>query len=58
MAAGLRFLLLLLLTCSNSFGGIGIGEEKAEELAAKVEFSRKSSERWRETAVLIIDESK
>ncbi|CAO3613578.1 unnamed protein product [Mucor fragilis] len=40
----------------HSFGGIGIGEEKAEELAAKVEFSRKSSERWKETAVLIIDE--
>ena len=43
--------------CLNSFGGIGLGAEKAEELAAKVEFNRRSSERWRETAVLIIDES-
>ncbi|GAN07813.1 DNA repair and recombination protein [Mucor ambiguus] len=40
----------------EAFGGIGIGAEKAEELAAKVEFNRRSSERWKETAVLIIDE--
>ncbi|KAK4510077.1 uncharacterized protein ATC70_006246 [Mucor velutinosus] len=40
----------------HSFGGIGIGAEKAEELAAKVEFNRRSSERWKETDVLIIDE--
>ncbi|KAI8647753.1 PIF1-like helicase-domain-containing protein [Parasitella parasitica] len=41
----------------HSFGGIGLGSEKADELAAKVEYSRKASERWRETQVLIIDET-
>ncbi|CEP10115.1 hypothetical protein [Parasitella parasitica] len=40
----------------HSFGGIGLGTEKADELAARVEFNRKASERWRETRVLIIDE--
>ncbi|KAL7327386.1 DNA helicase [Mucor circinelloides] len=40
----------------HSFGGIGLGTEKVEELAAKVEFNRKARDRWRETKVLIIDE--
>jgi len=34
-----------------------LGTEKVEELAAKVEFNRKARDRWRETKVLIIDES-
>lgn len=41
-----------------SFGGIGLGTEKAEELASRVEFNKKASDRWRETRILIIDESK
>ncbi|OAD01720.1 hypothetical protein MUCCIDRAFT_163688 [Mucor lusitanicus CBS 277.49] len=39
------------------FGGIGIGEGKKEELAAAVEFNKRSSDRWKETVVLIIDET-
>lgn len=49
--------LLLTYFFFNSFGGIGIGEGKKEELAAAVEFNKRSSDRWKETVVLIIDES-
>jgi hypothetical protein len=42
----------------NSFGGIGLGKESATELAIKVQFNKRASERWRDTQVLIIDESK
>lgn len=40
----------------HSFGGIGLGLEDAVVLAAKVRKSRKASNRWLRTKVLVIDE--
>ena len=43
----------------HSFGGIGMGKDKADELVRKIKFdNRKARERWINTKVLIIDESK
>ncbi|GJJ78194.1 ATP-dependent DNA helicase PIF1 [Entomortierella parvispora] len=39
----------------HSFAGIGLGNEKVEELIEKVRFS-KTAERWRKACVLIVDE--
>ncbi|KAI8977026.1 hypothetical protein BDF20DRAFT_539716 [Mycotypha africana] len=41
-----------------SFAGIGIGKEKAEILAQKILFNKAAKDRWWETKILIIDESK
>lgn len=41
-----------------SFAGIGLGSEDLEKLKAKVMSNKKASERWIQTKVLIIDESK
>src|SRR6266478_1143474 len=41
----------------HSFAGIGLGIEKAEELAKRVRINKKASSRWLRTKVLIIDES-
>lgn len=40
----------------NAFAGIGLGEEKIEELEKKVNNNIKSRNRWRQSGVLIIDE--
>lgn len=44
-------------TTLHSFAGIGLGKERAEDLAKKIQKSIKLSKRWRTTRVLIIDES-
>lgn len=42
-----------------SFGGIGIGKESGAELARKIRYdNRKARDRWINTKVLVIDESK
>lgn len=41
----------------HSFAGIGLGREKAEQLADRVRKNKKASSRWMRTKVLIIDES-
>ncbi|KAM6497100.1 hypothetical protein JOM56_007573 [Amanita muscaria] len=41
----------------HSFAGIGLGIDKAEDLAKRVKMNRKASSRWLRTKVLIIDES-
>lgn len=40
----------------HSFAGIGLGIDKAEDLAKRVKMNRKASSRWLRTKVLIIDE--
>ena len=40
----------------HSFAGIGLGREKAEQLADRVRKNKKASSRWMRTKVLIIDE--
>ncbi|OBZ89515.1 ATP-dependent DNA helicase pfh1 [Choanephora cucurbitarum] len=40
----------------HSFGGIGIGQDSADQLYHKVLNSKRAKERWIETTVLIIDE--
>lgn len=43
----------------TSFAGIGLGKESGEELARKIkDGGRKARDRWTQTKVLIIDESK
>lgn len=41
----------------HSFAGIGLGREKAEQLADRVRKNNKANTRWARTKVLIIDES-
>lgn len=41
----------------HSFAGIGLGREKAEQLADRVRKNKKASSRWMRTKVLIVDES-
>jgi ATP-dependent exoDNAse (exonuclease V) alpha subunit len=41
---------------ARSFAGIGLGGESAELLATKAMSSRKTSDRWRVTKVLVVDE--
>ena len=43
-------------TTIHSYAGIGLGKESAKELAEKVTGSQRSSNRWRLTRVLIVDE--
>jgi ATP-dependent DNA helicase PIF1 len=40
----------------HSFGGVGLGIEKAEVLVAKIRKNKKAMTRWTRTKVLIIDE--
>jgi len=40
----------------HSFAGIGLGREKAEQLADRVRRNKKASSRWMRTKVLIVDE--
>lgn len=40
----------------HSFAGIGLGREKAEQLADRVRKNKKASSRWMRTKVLIVDE--
>ncbi|KAF8626589.1 hypothetical protein AX15_004789 [Amanita polypyramis BW_CC] len=40
----------------HSFAGIGLGIEKAEELARKVRLNKRATLRWLRTKILIIDE--
>lgn len=40
----------------HSFGGVGLGNEKAEVLVGKVRKNKKAQARWTRTKVLIIDE--
>lgn len=40
----------------HSFAGIGLGREKAEQLADRVRKNKKASSRWMRTKVLVIDE--
>jgi ATP-dependent DNA helicase PIF1 len=40
----------------HSFSGIGLGREKAEQLADRVRKNKKASSRWMKTKVLVIDE--
>jgi len=40
----------------HSFAGIGLGREKAEQLADRVRKNKKASTRWMRTKVLIVDE--
>ena len=42
----------------HSFAGIGLGNGPVEGLITKILGSKKLSERWKETSVLVIDESK
>lgn len=55
----LFFRLLLTFVKKNSFAGIGIGTDSASDLAGKINsVNRKAKDRWINTKVLIIDESK
>jgi len=40
----------------HSFGGIGLGNGSANQLATKIKKQPRVAERWRNTKVLIIDE--
>lgn len=40
----------------HSFAGIGLGREKAEQLADRVRKNKKASSRWMRAKVLIVDE--
>lgn len=42
----------------HSFGGVGLAQESAVDLATKIKRNQKASTRWMRTKVLIIDESK
>ena len=42
----------------HSFGGIGLGLEKPEQLATKIKRNKKAVTRWLRSQVLIMDESK
>lgn len=44
-------------TTVHSFGGIGLGQEAAPQLAAKIRRNQKAMSRWVRTKALIIDES-
>lgn len=42
----------------HSFGGAGLGLEKADVLVGKIKKNKKAAARWLRTKVLIIDEGK
>ena len=42
----------------HSFAGIGLGKEPTKKLVAKIQKSNRLRQRWNDTEVLIIDESK